>query len=419
MVSLEVAAGPFRFSRETFLGISLAVFVSLNAVLVLCYGLVGISGNSIFTGALLTATTASIIILGDSSKLTLRPSDLLFFGLICCILASSLINRRSVEFKEIVLFALSLSAYPAFRLVSFTRPGVREAFVLLTGGIVALGTIFTTYAIIAQWGGPYLKPFVLGVSDAGANFFLMVCGFLIIAVITTGLDLRKSLLLSASIFLPIAVFSASQVRMTFIAIVGVLLLATLLSETKQRKYFAIVIAVILTGMAIGAASRYSATQKMLAYAVEETKDRRDLREAPTPHIRPASCGMDVNLRNSIAIRKALLLDALYLVPQAGLFGFGLGGFAKISCMSMDVHNSYLQAIVEFGWIGGLCFCLAILIAAMRLLRPFRTSGEARFALCSLVYLATLSLAHGVLSDDKLLFAMMGLAADINGRRASD
>ena len=44
--------------------------------------------------------------------------------------------------------------------------------------------------------------------------------------------------------------------------------------------------------------------------------------------RPPSCDLTVNPKNSIAIRKALALDGLYLIPRAGFFGTGLDSFME-------------------------------------------------------------------------------------------
>jgi O-antigen ligase len=400
LLGAGAAAALSRFGRGRTLGISLAIYVSVPAVLVLCFGAVGVTGSSIFTGALLAATTTSILLLGDRN-IVLRVSDYFFLGFIACVVASFLINERSTDLKEIILFMSSLAAYPLFRSVSFAKPRVREAFIFVIGGIVVVGTSVTGYAIVAQWGGPYPRPFVLGISDAGATFFQLVCGFLIIALTANGLDLRKSLLLSGFAFLPVVVFAASQVRMAFIAVVATLLLASLLSEPKQRKYFALVIGVILIGIAIGYALRYSTNSP--------TYPGRPMTYDTASDVRLLNCKTDVDLSNSIAIREALLKNALSLVPLAGPLGLGLGAFAKVSCIPMEPHNSYLQSFVEFGWVGGLCFGFSILIAGIRLIQSFRSSEEARFALCSLSYIAALSLAHGILSEDRLLFAALGLA----------
>jgi O-antigen ligase len=77
---------------------------------------------------------------------------------------------------------------------------------------------------------------------------------------------------------------------------------------------------------------------------------------------------------------------------------------------MEPHNSFLQAFVEFGWLGGLFMALAVIVAGFPLLRLSKSDNAAKFALCSLAYIVMISLAHGRLSRDMLLFAMLGIAA---------
>jgi O-antigen ligase len=84
-------------------------------------------------------------------------------------------------------------------------------------------------------------------------------------------------------------------------------------------------------------------------------------------------------------------------------------------MQMEPHNSYLQATIEFGWVGGLCLALANLLAVIPLFRLCGKSDSARFALCSLAYMTILSLAHGRTSRDMMLFAMMGFAVGVYDR----
>jgi O-antigen ligase len=404
------AASQPILAKNVLLGVCVAVFLSSNSVTVLCYGLVGISGNSIFTGGLTVTTLTLIFCLGEKSDW--RYSELFFLGLIGCFIASSLLNETRPDNREIALFAFSLAAYPCFRRVSFAAPAVRETFVCTIGVIVALGTTATAYAIITQWDVMRIRPVVLGFSDGPATYFLMSCGFLIIAVTTADLNWRKTWLLSAFIFGPVLVYAASQVRMAFIAMVGALLIAAFLSEARQRKYYAIIITVMLAAIAIGTTSRYSTTHTMLKYVVEAPKEVQAQRTSTQVQIaRLPSCSLEVNPENSIAIRRALLRDALYLMPQAGAFGFGLGSFAKISCVSMEVHNSFLQTFVEFGWIGGICFCGTFLFPVARLLRS-KIDHESKFALCALAYMALISLAHGRLIEDRALFAMLGLAAGV-------
>lgn len=320
---------------------------------------------------------------------------------------------------------------------------MRQSFILVTASIVALGTILTAYAMVTQWGGPYVRPLVLGVNDAAATFFLMACGLLIVGVTATGLDRRKSLLLSAFVFLPSFVFSASLVRATFIAIVATLVLNLVLAEAKQRMHFAVVIGVFLVAIVLGLTPRHLFTNGT-ARASAETLGPAEIATsvqiaaieiAPTAQIEmptfsgpvypgrkkkdvttetlgkaPPSCTANVNMGDSVAIREALIRDALWLLPSAGLFGFGFGNFASMTCLETEVHNSYLQALVEFGWISGICVGAALLISLYRLIPHYRSNDGARFAISGLTYVAMLSAAHGILSEDRLLFAMLGIAA---------
>jgi O-antigen ligase len=105
-----------------------------------------------------------------------------------------------------------------------------------------------------------------------------------------------------------------------------------------------------------------------------------------------------------------------LLPLAGAFGFGLDGFLKQSCMQgFQVHNSILQAIIEFGWAGGIALTLLIVISLSRLFSSAQRGADTRFALCSFTYIVLTSLAHGRTSRDIALFALLGLAAGITER----
>ncbi|OKO72694.1 hypothetical protein AC629_37620 [Bradyrhizobium sp. NAS80.1] len=427
------------------IGGALALFVSANAVFVLIYGLAGVQGNSLFTCGYLVASEAALFYL-TFRRIRLQAADYLFSAFVLSIAVSFALNVSTFDPKQVALLAIALGAYPSCRYLSFANPGVRETFVLITGGVVALGTVLSAYAMFTQWDGPYARPVVLGVTDAAAHFFLMICGLMIVAVTATGLDRQKSLQLSAFIFLPAVVFSASHVRATFIAIIVTLIFAFIATESKQRRYFGIVIGALLVAIAIGQVPPYFRNKAMVERqtaqekATDETPaPQKTKAETPTAPEKPmgetatpqeetetpprmesrgillSSCRANIDMSDSIAKRKVALQDALRLLPVAGAFGFGFGAFDQISCVSMEIHNSYLQALVEFGWIGGLCFCVAIVMALVRLLPFFRGSDEARFAICGLVYMATLSVPHGILGEDRMLFAMLGLAVGVYER----
>jgi hypothetical protein len=83
---------------------------------------------------------------------------------------------------------------------------------------------------------------------------------------------------------------------------------------------------------------------------------------------------------------------------------------NFSCIeATEVHNSILQATIEFGWLGGLS--LALLIASL-IWQLVRRDGRARFVLYGLVYVTLLSFAHGRTSHDAMLFVFLGLASAI-------
>lgn len=409
-MSQEALAAPAfqspHIKREILVGAALALVVSIQAILVLCFGMAGVSGNSVFTGGLFLASIGSVLLLGSRRGITPVLADFLFLGWVACAAVSAAVTERSADLKEAVLFVVSLAAYPAFRCISLERgDDIRSAFAWVTGAIVAAGTVATAYALFVQWELMPAHPLVFGFGAAATNF-LTVCGFLIIAMTSSKLTARRTAILSASIFLPVAVFSASQVRLTFIAIVGSLFVSALVGARQQRKYIAAVVFVVLAGIVAGGAARSSTTKLMLGYAVEKTVST----TADEQTFLPPSCTMKINMLNTIAIREALLQDALYLIPRAGLFGLGLDRFTDVSCLKMEVHNSFLQASVEFGWVGGLCLALAAIASSLPLFRLSRSDDNARFALCSLIYIAMISSASGILSGDLLLFAMMGLAA---------
>lgn len=442
-------------SRNVLIGATLALCVTANPIFIIFYGLVGIQGSPLITAGFLVACEMALLY-WTFRPARLHSTDYLFCAFLLCAVLSFVINGRTASTRDTVLFLIAIAAYPSLRGLSFAQPPVQKSFVLVSGAIVAVGTVLTAHAMVTQWGGPYVRPFVLGVNDAAATFFLMACGFLMVSVIATGLDQRKSLLLSAFVFLPGVVFSASYVRATFFAIIVTLVFALVLSESKQRRHFAVVIGVFLTAIALGLAPRHlltsgsakaevpteaasptatatlsetitpteaatrtetvTGTETVAPSKWEPAYPGRAKAEVSAKMVRslgsPPSCTANLNMGDSTAVRKALLQDALWYLPAVGPFGLGLGNFPSMSCMNLEVHNSYLQALIEFGWVGGICFCAALLITLYRLLPHYQRSDDVRFAVCGLAYVGMLSVVHGILSEDRLLFAMLGLAAGV-------
>jgi hypothetical protein len=299
---------------------------------------------------------------------------------------------------------LALVAYPACRLISRADIAAgRGAFIWATGTIVALGSLVTAVALWQQWNEQHGKPYVFGF-DAASTYFLGSLCFLIVALVTSGgLTLRRTAIVSSLIFLPTAIFAASMVRFTFIALAGTLCLATVLSEARQRKHVVIIAFVLLAAIAAGLLARYDQARMFADYAIERSPGEIGLEKPP-------SCYLTVNPRNSIAIRKVLVQDALFLIPRSGWIGTGLDSFMKFSCIKLtEVHNSVLQAAVEFGWLGG-SLLLALAVVAFAPLVPLaRYDNASRFVLCGLAFIVLLSLAHGRVSRDGVLFALLGCA----------
>jgi hypothetical protein len=122
------------------------------------------------------------------------------------------------------------------------------------------------------------------------------------------------------------------------------------------------------------------------------------------------CGIETG--DSLAIRVALLREAIDLVPRAGPFGFGLDGFLKRDCLGMMPHNTILQALIEFGWIGGGALALLLTALALRLARLARKNSAAAFLACALAYAGALTMVHGRLSRQNDLLLLLGAGAGV-------
>jgi hypothetical protein len=393
--------------RPILFGVAFAILVAPNSVLVLCFGLAGSSGNSLITSALLVIATLAVGLLCFRRDIVWSPADYLFLALLLCILTSFALNGWTSNAKEIALLVVSLAAYPACRGVS--RAAIssgRSGFIAVTAMVVLLGSAATAIALWQQWGDEHGKPLVFGFDAAGTHFLGSLC-FLVIALVTSAeLTARRTALVSALIFLPTAIFAAALVRFTFIALAVTLCLAVLVSEARRRKHIVIIALVLLAAIAAGLGARYDKARMFADYAIERSPGDIGLEKRP-------SCYLTVNLRNSIAIRKALVQDAVFLIPRSGWLGTGLDSFMKLSCIKLtEVHNSVLQAAVEFGWLGGSLLLALIVVAGGSLLPLARHDDAVRFVLCSLAFVTLLSLAHGRVSRDGVLFAMLGCAVGL-------
>ena len=203
----------------------------------------------------------------------------------------------------------------------------------------------------------------------------------------------------------------------------------------QRKNILIVVAAIVLGVAAGFASRSAHVLRYSTYAVggdqidstrapqenQIFRPQADPTGAPTEKGNQATrsqslapgCSTDanVNLQNSMAIRKVLLYDAAFMLPSAGLFGHGLDAFMRKSCLAgHQIHNSFLQAFVEFGWLGGILFAMLVAKGLWSILKVARRDSASRFVFCCLTFVVLLCLAHGRFSREAVVFAWIGAVA---------
>jgi O-antigen ligase len=115
----------------------------------------------------------------------------------------------------------------------------------------------------------------------------------------------------------------------------------------------------------------------------------------------------------------LFSDALDLMPRAGLAGFGLMSFGELACFrGMSPHNDLLQAIVEFGWLGGVAFSAMITLAPILLFRPARSDKDMRFLFLLCAFMIMLGMIYGQISRDLSLFMVLGLAVSVLSEKAT-
>ena len=157
---------------------------------------------------------------------------------------------------------------------------------------------------------------------------------------------------------------------------------------------------LLIGILIGQSLRHEVAVTYLQQTVA----------AATP-VTASTCSGNTDMRNSVEIRKSLLLDAVRQVPSAGPFGYGLDSFNRFTCLKgHGPHNSIVQALLELGWVAGGGFIAILLLICYRLIGIARHDTRGSFLLTILVFEFAISLVHGKLNQHFPLFLFMGLAA---------
>lgn len=414
-----------------------AILLSAGPIAVLAHGFAG--AGSRITALLMAGPIALLFLLARWREFRPDICDVLFVLFCCCIALSFAVNGVTAP-KEAALLGLSLAAYPAVR-VSSRCGQVPQAFVVITGAVVAIGAVVTLEALLGQWNDHHGKPLVFDEYDAAPAQFTISLGFLLLALACSELNWRRTAWISMLSAVPVAIFAASIVRYSFVVIVVTLLAAMMATKPGQRKFIAVIVCATIVSVALGAVVRSSTTLRFVRHAevalgfeVAMPSEQESpvpppasappaapaasgsvATEAapPAPALPQASCP-SIDLDNSIIIRQQLYKDAFALLPEAGLTGLGLDGFTQRSCLKgFQVHNSILQVIIEIGWPAGV-FLILMLYHTMgaRMFSLARINREARFVLCGLVFTLMLSVAHGRISRDMALFLFLGYAAKL-------
>ena len=447
-----------RFAASSFLFVAALL---TSAALVFIFGAFSLRGNSAITGGYLLITVVSAFLLGKRKDdiFVVTSMDSAFAVFMVAATIASLLHFDKSDYKEYLLLTVnSLFAYIAGRALSDSvLSSIRLRLLQLSTPLVAGACIATIPNLI---GETYAKPFVFGFSHA-TTVFCIAFGYMVIAYIHSDIEWRSriSLFFFSLIAFATAVFVASTVRFVLLAILITALFSLACSIYRPfnlwRKIGLVLLAMTF-GAIVGTMSRYSFVAKIndqlantgafSGTAMPEQNvvkiERHNLgaennseigdqlpgdpapSEAPSiastsPVDEPPSCDTRFDLNNSIAIRRALLNDALFFIPKAGLFGYGLDSFSKMSCFQgYQIHNSILQTIVEFGWVAGIALIILICIPLKAFLFGRQEFDlNLQFLLSCIAFATLLSLIYGQISRELALFLFLGSFAKESLRSA--
>lgn len=397
--------------------------------LTLVFGLFGVHGNGVVTAGYLLSVSAGLIICGKKIKLQLNTMDWAFLLLVAAFGVSTCLGFEWSDLKEYALMVLCVVLpYAASRLM------MRSDLAILPSQVAHIGVAFVLATIVVSI--PYFfgnglvgqkRTVILGF-DHAATVFGMAVGCLSIAFVHSEIRFKSVLgiLTVGAIFVGTALFVAALVRFTFAAIGATILLAWLImwvgKDWKAGRRSAVVFIVFVFGV-------YSATlirpHGVAAFAAEvllkSDAAPKPLKRASAAHLNMPSCGLDTREDLSIELRKSLFRDALYLIPKAGLFGFGIESFPSITCLTgYQVHNIFLQSFVELGWVGGGAFLFLVGWPVAIVLYRWKSFSRPEFILASFLvtnvgFFSLIGMAHGSVSRAMPLFLFLGAISSFLAR----
>jgi hypothetical protein len=407
--------------------LAFALAVSGPSVFVLIYGSLGLNGFGAFTASYLGLTVIMMMAFGSVGDFRFSALDAPLLVLIACAGVSFAKNPVHADLRELVLLVLTASAYFAGRsLAKEDLPVLRAASFWISAVIVCAGAILTVpYLVSESLHGALGRPFVLGF-DSATTAFSFSLGICVIVLLSAGNN-RPAWVRNASlamIAISTAVFAASMVRFSLLAIMACAALCALLS--KRRRRFALgLLGILVASTVLGLIARSANANLYLRYTLEETRGDDSFSSAgilPPSHeasrnarATTPSCEK-VNTRNSIAIRKQLMTDAFDLIPRAGLFGSGFMSFGELGCFEgMSPHNDLAQVFVEFGWIGGITFSLLMILIPFSLAKSTRSDDDMLFPFLLNAFMIMLSMIYGQIGRDLPLFLFLGLGVSVLSR----
>ncbi|MBR1031234.1 O-antigen ligase [Bradyrhizobium liaoningense] len=421
----EGAGQLIRIPKAASLAFALAL--SGPAVFVLIYGSLGLNGFGAFTASYLGLTVVVMMVFGSFGDFRFSALDVPFLVLIVCAGISFAKNPVHAELRDLVLLMLTASAYLAGRSLGKDDLSVlRTASFWISAAIVCTGGILTIpYLVSESLHGALGRPFVLGF-DSATTAFSSSLGICVIVLLSSGNN-RPTWVRNASlamIAISTAVFAASMVRFSLLAIMACAALCAVVSKRRRRLALGL-FCILVASTVLGLIARSTNADLYLRYTLEETRADRSFSSAgilPPSHSASRNPGATtpkcekVNTRNSVAIRKQLMSDALDLIPRAGLFGSGFMSFGELGCFEgMSPHNDLAQTIIEFGWIGGIAFCLLIILMPLSLAKAARTDDDMLFPFLLNAFMIMLSMIYGQIGRDLPLFLAFGLAVSVLSR----
>ncbi|MET4214272.1 O-antigen ligase family protein [Bradyrhizobium sp. LA2.1] len=406
--------------------LAFALALSGSAVFVLIYGSLGLNGFGAFTASYLGLTVLMMMVFGSFRDFRFSALDVPFLVLIVCAGASFANNPVHADLREFVLLMLAASAYFAGRFLAKEDLSVLRATSFWTSAaVVCAGAVLTVpYLISDSQRGALGRPFVLGF-DSATTAFSTSLGICVIVLLSSGNNWRAwtRYVAVAMIGISTAVFAASMVRFSLLAIMACAALCALVSK-HRRRFASGLLGVLVASTGLGLIARSTNADLYLRYTIEGTSSS-SIGSAgifPPSHAASRNPGATtprcekVNTRNSVAIRKQLMSDALDLIPRAGLFGSGFMSFGELGCFEgMSPHNDLAQIIIEFGWIGGIAFCLLITLIPLSLAKAARTDDDMLFPFLLNAFMIMLSMIYGQIARDLPLFLAIGLGVSVLSR----